>query len=167
MNQWANDMNQSTNDQALRDQLISLLDGGNAHISFDEFVKDFPVEKCGEQIDGLPYTAWQVLEHMRIAQWDILQFSRDPNHVSPKWPKGYWPQKDQTGTPELWHETVEKFEIDLEAFEDLLRDPETDLHAKIAHGTGQTILREALVLADHNSNHIGALVVMNRIINGR
>jgi hypothetical protein len=116
------------------------------------------------QIEGLPYTAWQVLEHMRIAQWDILEFSRDANHVSPKWPKGYRHEKVETGSPELWDETVEKFQNDLEAFEDLLRDPSTDLFAKIPHGTGQTVLREALVLADHNSNHLGALVVMNRII---
>jgi hypothetical protein len=157
-------MNQSSNDQILREQLISLLDGGNAHVSFEEFVKDFPVEKCGYRIEGLPYTAWQVLEHMRIAQWDILEFSRDATHVSPKWPRGYWPDKDQTGSPELWNETVEKFQSDSEAFENLLRDPSTDLFAKIPHGTGQTILREALVLADHNSNHLGALIVMNRII---
>lgn len=159
-------MNPPINDQTLRDQLISLLDGGNAHISFDEFVKDFPVEKCGEQIEGLPYTAWQVLEHMRIAQWDILEFSRNANHVSPKWPKGYWPDNEQTGSPELWNETVEKFQADLEDFEDLLRDQSTDLFARLSHGTGQTILREALVLADHNSNHLGALVVMHRIIKG-
>ena len=151
-------------DQALRDHLISLLDGGNAHVSFDEFVKDFPVDKCGLRVAGLPYTAWQVLEHMRIAQWDILEFSRNADHVSPKWPKGYWPEESQTGSPELWNDTVDKFQKDLEAFEDLVRDPSTDLFAKIVHGTGQTILREALVLADHNSNHLGALVVMNRII---
>ena len=157
-------MTHSNSDQALREQLISLLDGGNAHMSFDEFVRDFPVDKCGDRIEGLPYTAWQVLEHMRIAQWDILEFSRTANHVSPKWPKGYWPGEGQTGSPELWNETVEKFQNDLEAFEDLLRDPATDLLAKIPHGTGQTILREALVLADHNSNHLGALLVMNRII---
>jgi hypothetical protein len=157
-------MNQTTNDQAMREQLISLLDGGNAHISFDEFVRDFPVEKCGDLIDGLPYTAWQVLEHMRIAQWDILEFSRNPDHVSPKWPKGYWPAKDKTGSPELWNETAEQFQNDLEAFENLVRDPATDLFAKLPHGTGQTIFREALVLADHNSNHLGALVVINRII---
>jgi hypothetical protein len=160
-------MSRSNDEQVLREQLISLLDGGNAHISFDEFVKDFPLESCGQRIDSLPYTAWQVLEHMRIAQWDILEFSRNPNHVSPKWPKGYWPNEDQTGSPELWNETVEKFQSDLEDFEDLVRNPSTDLFAKIPHGAGQTILREALVLADHNSNHLGALVVMNRIIRGQ
>jgi len=157
-------MNQSNNDRTLREQLISLLDGGHAHISFEEFVRDFPVEKCGDRIDGLPYTAWQVLEHMRVAQWDILEFSRDASHVSPPWPKGYWPDNEQTGSPELWDETVEKFQTDLEAFEDFVRDPATDLFAKIPHGTGQTVLREALVLADHNSNHLGVLLAMHRII---
>ena len=153
-----------TNDQALRDQLMSLLEGGNAHVSFDDFVKNFPAEKCGLSVEGLPYTVWQVLEHMRIAQWDILEFSRNADHVSPKWPKGYWPEPTETGSEQLWNETVEKFRADLETFTDLIRDPARDLFARIPHGTGQTILREALLLADHNSNHLGALIVMNRII---
>ena len=157
-------MNQSNNDQALRDHLISLLDGGNAHVSVDDFVKDFPADKCNARVAGLPYTAWQVLEHMRIAQWDILEFSRDANHVSPEWPKGYWPDDDKKGSEKLWNETVEKFGADLKAFSDMIRDPATDLFAAISHGSGQTILREALVLADHNSNHLGALLVINRII---
>jgi hypothetical protein len=157
-------MNQSNNDKALRDQLSALLGGGNAHLSFEDFVKDFPVEKCGRRIEGLPYTAWQVLEHMRIAQWDILEFSRDPNHVSPKWPKGYWPSVDEVGSPALWHETVEKFRHDLQSMQELVADPATDLCAQIPHGTGQTILREALLLADHNSNHLGALIVMSRLV---
>src|SRR5215813_2087869 len=157
-------MNQSTNDQSLRDQLISLLNGGNAHLSFDDFVKDFPVEKCGQRIEGLPYTAWQVLEHMRIAQWDILEFSRDANHVSPKWPKGYWPNVDEVGSADLWNETVRKFRDDLKQMAELVSDPATYLFATIPHGTGQTILRESLVLADHNSNHLGALILMSRIL---
>src|SRR5215471_7081505 len=161
-----NSMNQS-NDQALRDHLLALLEGGHAHVSFDDFIKDFPVAKCGQRVAGLPYTAWQVLEHMRIAQWDILEFSRNANHVSPAWPKGYWPNESETGSPALWQETVQRFQSDLAAFKDLVRAPATDLFAKISHGTGQTILREALVLADHNSNHLGALVVMNRIIKSR
>ena len=157
-------MTQSTNDQVLRDQLSSLLNGGNAHITFDDFIKDFPAEKCGERVEDLPYTAWQVLEHVRIALWDILEFSRDAKHVSPKWPKGYWPDESEAGTETLWNETVEKFRHDLEAFEDLVRDPATDLFARIPHGTGQTVLREVLVLADHNSNHLGALIVMARLL---
>ncbi len=157
-------MNQSPNDQSLREHLVSLLEGGNAHVSFDDFVKDFPVAKCGQRVAGLPYTPWQVLEHMRIAQWDILEFSRDAKHVSPKWPKGYWPDEGETGTEKLWTETVEKFRGDLQAFKDLVRDPATDLFAQIPHGTGQTVLREVLVLADHSSNHLGALIVMARLL---
>jgi len=157
-------MSENQNDQSLREHLVSLLKEGNAHVSFDDFVKDFPVKKCGQHVDGLPYTAWQVLEHMRIAQWDILEFSRDANHVSPQWPKGYWPDEGEAGTETQWHETVEKFRQDLEAFADLVRDSSTHLFARIPHGTGQTVLREALLLADHNSNHLGALIVMARLL---
>lgn len=159
-------MNQSTNDKSLRDQLRELLRGGNAHVSFDDLIKDFPVEKCGQRIEGLPYTAWQVLEHMRIAQWDILEFSRGANHVSPKWPEGYWPSADEVGSLKLWDETVKKLQNDLKEMSDLVADPANDLFAKIPHGTGQTLLREALVLADHNSNHLGALILMSRILKG-
>ena len=157
-------MSENQNDQSLREHLVSLLKEGNAHVSFDDFVKDFPVEKCGRRVEGLPYTAWQVLEHMRIAQWDILEFSRDAKHVSPKWPKGYWPDESETGTEALWNETVEKFRNDLQTFQDLVSDPATDLFAEIPHGTGQTVLREVLVLADHNSNHLGALIVLARLL---
>lgn len=157
-------MNQSSNDKSLRDELVSLLGGGNAHQSFDDVVKDFPVARCGQKIEGLPYTPWQVLEHMRIAQWDLLEFSRDANHVSPNWPKGYWPHADQAGSADLWNETVEKFRWDLKAMQELVADPATDLFARIPHGSGQTILREALVLADHNSNHLGTLIAMGRIL---
>ncbi len=160
-------MDQSINDKALREQIVSLLAGGNAHLSFDDFIKDFPHKKCGERIEGLPYTAWQVLEHMRIAQWDILEFSRDAQHVSPKWPKGYWPEKEDVGSAVKWDETVEKFRHDLKQMQDLVNDPATDLFAKIPHGSGQTILREALLLADHNSNHLGALIAMTRLLKDR
>jgi hypothetical protein len=157
-------MNQSTHDKSLREHIVSLLSGGNAHISFDDFVKDFPVEKCGERVEGIPYTAWQVLEHMRIAQWDILEFSRDAKHVSPKWPKGYWPDQDEVGDAVRWNETVARFRDDLKQIENLVNDPANDLFAGIPHGTGQTILREALLVADHNANHLGALIVMTRLL---
>jgi len=152
------------NDQSLRDHLLSLLRGANAHISFEDFVADFPVKACGRKIKGLPYTAWQVLEHIRIAQWDILEFCRDPKHVSPAWPKGYWPEPDEPGNEELWKETVEKIRHDLKRMEELVADPATDLFVKIPHGSGQTILREALLVADHNAYHLGALVVMSRVL---
>jgi hypothetical protein len=151
-------------DKSLRDHLLSLLQGRNAHISFNDFVKDFPVDTCGRKIEGLPYTPWQVLEHLRIAQWDILEFCRDAKHVSPKWPEGYWPKPDNPGNEEVWKETIEKFRHDLKQMEDLVADPSTDLFAKIRHGTGQTILREALLVADHNAYHLGALVVIGRLV---
>src|SRR5260370_13477617 len=152
--------NQDNKDQALRDHLLSLLGGRNAHIGFEDFVKDFPPELCRQKIEGLPYTAWQVIEHMRIAQWDILEFCRDPNHVSPKWPEGYWPKPGKLGSAELWSETVEKFRSDLKQMEALVANPSTDLFQKIRHGSGQTILREALLVADHNAYLLGALVVI-------
>ena len=151
-------------DKLLRDHLVDNLRGRNAHISFDDFVADFPANQCGEKIAGLPYTAWQVLEHMRIAQWDILEFSRNAKHVSPKWPKGYWPQPDEQGDEKLWKESVEKFGEDLKQMETLVTDPSVDLFAKIPHGDGQTVLREALLVADHNSYHLGVLLAMSRIL---
>ena len=157
-------MNQSNTDQPLRDHVLYVLRGEGAHITFDDFVADFPVERCGERLEGLSYTAWQVLEHMRIAVWDILEFSRDAKHVSPKWPEGYWPPKEQVGTPELWNETVGKFREDLRQMEALVADTATDLLAKIPHGSGQTVLREALLIADHNSYHLGVLLAMSRIL---
>jgi DinB family protein len=152
------------NDQALRKHVLSLLSGRNAHIGFEGFVKDFPAAACGQIISGLPYTAWQVLEHMRIAQWDILEFSRDAAHVSPKFPEGYWPSPEEPGNVALWNETVEKSRADMKQMEALVADPATDLFAKIPHGKGQTVLREALLIADHNAYHLGALAVMGRIL---
>src|ERR1051325_7544736 len=151
-------------DKALREQIVSLLTGGNAHLSFDDFIKDFPHEKCGERIERLPYTPWHVLEHMRIAQWDILEFSRDPKHVSPPWPEGYWPDKSKDATEDDWRRSVESFRRDLRAMESLVEDPSTDLYARIPHGEGQTILREALLVADHNAYHLGVLVTLRRAL---
>lgn len=155
------------NDKSLRDHLLSLLSGGNAHITFDDFVKDFPADKCGERVDGLPYTAWQVLEHIRIAQWDILEFTRDANHVSPKWPEGYWPPQAEAGNADAWRDTVARFQKDLKEMQGLIADPATDLFAKIPHGSGQTVLREALLVADHNSYHLGVLLAISRLLTAR
>jgi len=148
----------------LREHLRYLLRGGGAHLSFDDFVDDFPADLCSRQIKELPYTAWQVLEHMRLAQWDILEFSRDANHVSPEFPKGYWPEKNELGTPQRWQETIERFRQDLKEMEELVVNPDTNLYDKIPHGDGQTVLREALLVADHNAYHLGALAVMARLL---
>jgi hypothetical protein len=156
-------MNTDSKDDSLRKHVLYLLRGGGAHLSFDDFVNSFPPDLCNRQIEGLPYTPWQVLEHMRIAQWDILEFSRDPNHVSPEFPKGYWPKPNELGTPALWQKTIAEFQKDLSQMEALVEDESTDLYATIPHGDGQTILREALLIADHNAYHLGVLAVMSRI----
>lgn len=157
-------MAQRDDHDSIRKHVLYLLRGGGAHQSFDDLVGSFPADLCNRRIEGLPYTPWQVLEHMRLAQWDILEFSRDPEHVSPEFPKGYWPKTDELGTPALWQDTVEQFRRDLQQMEALVEDSATDLHAKIPHGDGQTILREALLIADHNAYHLGALAVMARIV---
>jgi DinB superfamily len=144
--------------------LTSLLRGGNAHITFDDLIANFSAGRCDQKIDGLPYTAWQVLEHMRIAQWDILEFSRDPQHVSPKWPEGYWPKPGELGDDERWLQTVQRFQSDLNEMIGLIENPVADLFAKLPHGTGQTLLREALLLADHNAYHLGVLLAAERIL---
>src|ERR1051325_8348638 len=144
----------------MREHLISLLKEGHAHVDFDTAIKGVPEDLRGKKPRGGEHSLWEILEHRRIALWDILEFSRDPKHVSPKWPEGYWPPKEQVGTPELWNETVTKFRDDLKQMQDLVADTATDVLAKIPHGTGQTILREALLVADHNSYHLGVLVAM-------
>jgi hypothetical protein len=151
----------------LRKHLLSLLRGGEAHISFENLAADFPPDLCNQTVAGLPYTPWQVLEHMRIAQWDILEFSRDSSHVSPEFPKGYWPDPDNPGTPEIWRESIEGYRKDLKAMETLVADDSSHLYEKIPHGDGQTLLREALLVADHNAYHLGVLAVMSRIVQAR
>ena len=157
-------MTQDQRDESIRKHVLYLLRGGGAHMSFDDFVNSFPADLCNRQVQGLPYTPWQVLEHMRLAQWDILEFSRDPDHVSPEFPKGYWPNPDELGTTMLWQKTIDEFRHDLQLMEALVENAATDLHAKIPTGEGQTILREALLIADHNAYHLGALTVMARIL---
>lgn len=157
-------MTQNDQDLSLRKHVLKLLRSTVAHISFDDFVGSFPADLCNRKIEGLPYTTWQVLEHMRITQWDILEFSRNPNYVSPEFPKGYWPDQNEQGTPALWQQTIDQFRKDLDEMEALVQDPSIDLYAKIPHGDGQTMLREALLLADHNAYHLGTLAVMARIV---
>jgi hypothetical protein len=157
-------MSQNQQDDSVRKHVLYLLRGGGAHLSFEDFVGSFPADLCNRQVEGLPYTAWQVLEHMRLAQWDIVEFSRDADHVSPEFPKGYWPEQNELGTPALWQQTIDEFRKDLKQMETLVEDPSTDLYAKIPHGDGQTILREALLIADHNAYHLGALAVIARIV---
>ena len=152
-------------DQSLREHLLYLLRGGGAHIDFETLIADFPASIVNQKVEGVPYTPWQLLEHMRLAQWDIVRYSIDPDHVSPKFPEGYWPASDAPSNSDLWQDTVRAFREDLKEMENLVADPATDLCQPIPHGTGQTVLREALLLADHNSYHLGALVLLKRVLN--
>jgi hypothetical protein len=151
-------------DQSLRDHLLYLLRDGGAHLDFDAAIADLPADLRGAKPAGLPHTPWRLLEHMRIAQWDILEFSRNPKHVSPKFPDGYWPQGDAPPDADDWDRSVASFRADLRAMQDLVADPATDLFAPIPHGQGQTILREALLVADHNAYHLGQLVTVRRLL---
>jgi len=152
------------NDQALRDHLLSLLNGGGAHLSFDAALKGLPAALRGKRPKGASHSIWEIVEHMRIAQWDILEFSRDAKHVSPEWPAGYWPKTQSPPANASWSKTVRSFRADLESMCELVKDSSTDLFAKIPHGTGQTILREALLIADHNAYHLGEILLVRRLL---
>jgi hypothetical protein len=151
-------------DRALRRHLLELLRGGHAHVNFEEALTGLPPQLRGAKPEGLPYSPWRLLEHMRIAQWDILEFSRNPKHVSPDFPSGYWPESDAPPDEKAWQKSIRQFRSDLKAMEDLVEDPSTDLYSPIPNGEGQTVLREALLLADHNSYHIGQLVTVRRLL---
>jgi hypothetical protein len=148
----------------VREQVINLLRGGQAHLTFEEVIKDFPAKLRGVKPAGAPHTAWQLMEHLRIALWDILEFSRDANHVSPAWPEGYWPQTEAPPNDAAWNNSVAAIKKDLQGMVELVENENTDLYAKIPHGTGQNILREALLVADHNAYHIGQLMLLRRLI---
>jgi hypothetical protein len=152
------------NDAALREQLAYLLKGGGAHVHFMDALEGFPEAKRGTYAQGLPHTGWQLLEHARIAQRDILEFSRKAKHVSPEFPEGYWPKTPAPQTDEEWNDSMFAFRRDLREMIRLVENPRIDLHAPISHGAGKTILREALVLADHNAYHLGQLVDLRRAL---
>jgi hypothetical protein len=153
-------------DGLLRQQLVELLKGGNAHTNFQDAIRDFPAEMRGKRPKGSPHSPWEVLEHMRIAQWDILEFSRDAEHKSPKWPDEYWPAKPEPPDEKAWDRSVHGFCQDLQSMCALVADEATDLYARIPHGEGQTVLREALLAADHNAYHLGQLLLLRRILGG-
>jgi uncharacterized damage-inducible protein DinB len=155
-----------TGDQTakLREHLLYLLKGGGAHLNFDKAIADLPAELRGAKPPGVPHTPWRLLEHMRIAQRDILEFTRNPRHVSPPWPEGYWPDGDAPPDDGAWDRSAAAFRADLRAMQDLVADPATDLFAPLPHGKGQTALREALLVADHNAYHLGQLVVVRRLL---
>jgi len=154
----------ANHDQALREQLVALLKGGGAHVHFMDALDGFPEAKRGTFVEGLAHTGWQLIEHVRIAQWDIVEFSRDPKHVSPGFPEGYWPKTPVPPDQAAWQKSVEAFQQDLEEMIKLVNNPKTDLYMVIPHGDGQTILRQALLLADHNAYHLGQLIDLRRAL---
>ena len=153
-----------TNDRSLRKHLVELLDGGHAYATFNKIIADFPPKLRGEVPQGLPHSAWMLLEHIRLAQWDILDFSRNPKYVAPTWPDDYWPKNPSPPSATAWDQSVKSFADDLAAMKKLVSNPKTDLFAKIPWGDGQTILREALLMADHNSHHLGQIIDIRRLL---
>ncbi len=151
-------------DAALRKQLVKLLESGEAHAEFEDAIADFPAELRGKRPKGSPHSPWELLEHMRIAQWDILEFGRDAKHQSPKFPDGYWPASPEPPSAEAWEKSVKAFLADRKALARLVEDASADLFARIPHGSGQTLLREALLTADHNAYHLGQLVLLRKIM---
>ncbi|HEY4380012.1 MAG TPA: DinB family protein [Acidobacteriaceae bacterium] len=153
-------------DEELRTQLVALLEKGHAHATFADAVADFPVKLRGLVPDGLPYSAWQILEHIRIAQRDILDFSAPPTggYQPMEWPAAYWPKHAEPGSPEAWDRSVAAVEADLDAFKKLILKPGADLARPFLWGTGQNLLRETLLIADHNAYHVGELIVVRRLL---
>jgi hypothetical protein len=151
-------------ERVLRQQLIDLLNGGGAHVQFADVVGHVPVRVRGQKPKGMPHSPWMLLEHMRMAQWDILEFSRNRKHVSPDWPAGYWPKTDAPPSSPAWAGSIKRFHKDLKAMQALVANPNTDLFAPISWGDGQTVLREALLVADHNAYHVAQLVDALRLL---
>ena len=147
---------------SLKKHLVDAMSGHHAHVDFHSVVADFPTQLQGAKPDGSPHSPWQLLEHMRIAQWDILEFSRNPKHKSPKWPEGYWPKTDAPPDSDAWGQSVESFRRDAAEMDKLISDPDSDLFKPFEHGDGQTLLREALLVANHNSYHLGQLMLLKK-----
>jgi len=151
-------------DKALREQLVKLLTDSEAHANFETAVKDMPANLQGKRPQGAAHSPWEMLEHLRIAQWDILEFARNAKHQSPEFPSGYWPKSPKPPDAKAWDKSVRAFEADRKALCDLIQDEKTDLFAKLPHGDGQTILRQALLAVDHNAYHIGEMILLRRVL---
>lgn len=151
-------------DGVIRQQLLALLRGGNAHINLLEAAADFPLEAINTRPPNVPYSPWQLLEHIRIAQWDILEFVRNPKHISPEWPAGYWPHREEQADRERWNQTLQAIQADLTALENIVKDPATDFTDEIPHAPGYTVLREILLAADHNAYHTGEFAILRQVM---
>ena len=152
------------NDSILRQQLVALLRGQQAHMPYDAAVADFPLEAINREPAQVPYTPWHLLEHLRLAQWDILDFIRNPNYSALHWPEDYWPERSQQADEARWNATIAGFKADQQALQDLVMNPSTDLTGDIPHAPGYNILREILVVSDHNAYHIGEFAILRQVM---
>jgi hypothetical protein len=152
------------NDDATREQVLALLRGGNAHMTFDEAVADFPMDRINERPPHVPYTPWHLVEHLRLTQRDILDFSAAPDYQERTWPDDYWPDPAAEAAPDNWDESLRRFRDDLAAMQALVADRNQDLHAPLPNGNGQTLFREALLVADHNAYHVGELAILRQVM---
>ncbi|HEX2987138.1 MAG TPA: DinB family protein [Chloroflexota bacterium] len=150
-------------DLVLRKQLRALLDGQEAHMNVDSAVADFPMDRINDCAPNVPYSFWHLLEHIRIAQWDILEFSRNPSHISPPWPEGYWPPRDARADEAAWKQTIASIRSDMAALEELAANQSVKLYEAIPHGEGQTVLREVLLAADHTAYHVGEFAILRQV----
>lgn len=166
MNDNATEAKQMSESLDLRKQLVALLHGGQAHATFDQAIEDFSADLRGTVPEGLPYSAWQLLEHLRITQRDILNFSAPPTggYHPIQWPDAYWPKSPEPPSGQAWEQAVAAIHADLKVFIGLLEAPSVDLSRPFRWGDGQTLLREALLIADHNAYHLGELIVLRRLL---
>jgi len=155
---------ENNNDAITRKHLIELITGGNAHATLDEALSNLPPELRGVKPDNLPYSIWQLAEHIRIVQWDILEFSKDQSHQSPKWPDEYWPKEAAPENDAAWDKTIGQIKKDADSFIALLNDTKNNLYEPLPHGDGQTLLREALLVGDHASYHTAEIIVLRRLL---
>jgi len=153
-----------TEDRALREQLVKFLRGSEAHAEFKDVLDDFPVKARGAVPKGAEHSAWQELEHIRIALHDLLDFSTNPNYVAMKWPDDYWPKEAAPKNDAEWDASVRAVKKDVADFEKLVGDPESNLYATIPWGEGQTLLREVLLAGQHTSYHLGQIVLLRRVL---
>ena len=151
-------------DSVIRQQILELLAGRNAHMTFDDAVDSFPLERINEYPPNVPYTPWHLIEHLRISQRDILEFIRDPEHQSPAWPSGYWPDLESLADRIQWTSSLDQFKSDLAAIKKLVQEPSLDLSAELPHAPGYTYIREFLLVADHNAYHVGEFAILRQIM---
>ncbi len=152
-------------DQVLRERLVTLLQGKGAHMTFEQAVAGFPSQHVNTRPPKVPYTFWHLLEHLRITQWDILEYICDPDHVSPNWPEGYWPEQTAQTDAAGWEQSIGRFLSDRQALQDMVSDPDTDLFTPFPHGHGgHNILREVLIISDHNAYHVGELAILRQVV---